>query len=337
MPSCALEVELGDDEGLACPARVASTTPHGSTIIERPPERMPGACSPTWLAATTKPGPRSRGRAAGSPSGRASSASVNAAGTARIARAAHGEDRGRARGSAGRNRRVSPSPTPPAVSREHDLVARRLVLGLAVDAPADLDVEHVDLAVGRRGSRRRGRRARDVLRSLSSPVDALGERAGDEVDAELARRCSRAQFDGGAVERLGARAQVVAAAEHRPLLGRRTSVAPRSGRVLGTRRGPARRRRAARRPGDHVGARDRRASSASTSSPARSPSASRARRSCATRRVHVGPDGEVRATYRKIHMFDVEVDGTRLPRVRARGARRRARPHRRPPTASSWA
>ena len=25
--------------------------------------------------------------------------------------------------------------------------------------------------------------------------------------------------------------------------------------------------------------------------------------------VHVGPDGEVRAIYRKIHMFDVEVDG----------------------------
>lgn len=25
--------------------------------------------------------------------------------------------------------------------------------------------------------------------------------------------------------------------------------------------------------------------------------------------VHVGPDGEVRAVYRKIHMFDVEVDG----------------------------
>jgi predicted amidohydrolase len=25
--------------------------------------------------------------------------------------------------------------------------------------------------------------------------------------------------------------------------------------------------------------------------------------------VHVGPDGEVRATYRKLHMFDVEVDG----------------------------
>ena len=26
--------------------------------------------------------------------------------------------------------------------------------------------------------------------------------------------------------------------------------------------------------------------------------------------VHVGPDGEIKATYRKIHLFDVEVDGT---------------------------
>ena len=26
--------------------------------------------------------------------------------------------------------------------------------------------------------------------------------------------------------------------------------------------------------------------------------------------VHVGPDGEIRATYRKIHLFDVDVDGT---------------------------
>src|SRR6516162_4871096 len=25
--------------------------------------------------------------------------------------------------------------------------------------------------------------------------------------------------------------------------------------------------------------------------------------------VHVGPDGEIRAVYRKLHMFDVEVDG----------------------------
>ncbi len=27
--------------------------------------------------------------------------------------------------------------------------------------------------------------------------------------------------------------------------------------------------------------------------------------------VHVGPDGEIRAVYRKIHMFDVEIDGVR--------------------------
>jgi deaminated glutathione amidase len=26
--------------------------------------------------------------------------------------------------------------------------------------------------------------------------------------------------------------------------------------------------------------------------------------------LHIGPDGDVRATYRKVHMFDVEVDGT---------------------------
>ena len=33
----------------------ASTSPQGSTIIERPPERRPGgrSCSPIWLAATT--------------------------------------------------------------------------------------------------------------------------------------------------------------------------------------------------------------------------------------------------------------------------------------------
>ncbi len=41
--------------------------------------------------------------------------------------------------------------------------------------------------------------------------------------------------------------------------------------------------------------------------------------------VHVGPDGEIRAVYRKIHMFDVEVGGHGLPRVRALRAGRRDR------------
>jgi deaminated glutathione amidase len=27
--------------------------------------------------------------------------------------------------------------------------------------------------------------------------------------------------------------------------------------------------------------------------------------------VHIGPDGEIAAVYRKLHLFDVEVDGTR--------------------------
>ena len=34
------------------------------------------------------------------------------------------------------------------------------------------------------------------------------------------------------------------------------------------------------------------------------------REKAANTSVHVGPDGEIRATYRKIHMFDVEVAGT---------------------------
>ena len=67
---------------------------------------------------------------------------------------------------------------------------------------------------------------------------------------------------------------------------------------------------------------------ASTSSPARSPSASTARTKLRNTSLHVGPDGELTAAYRKIHMFDVEVDGVVLPRVRPRGARRRGGPHR---------
>ena len=53
--------------------------------------------------------------------------------------------------------------------------------------------------------------------------------------------------------------------------------------------------------------------------------------------VHVGPDGELKAVYRKIHMFDVEVGGHGLPRVRVPGAGRRARGLARPPTATRWA
>ena len=67
-----------------------------------------------------------------------------------------------------------------------------------------------------------------------------------------------------------------------------------------------------------------RASSASTSSPARSPRAGRRARH-ATRRVHVGPDGEVHATLPQDPHVRRRGRRARLPRVRARGAGRRDR------------
>ena len=96
----------------------------------------------------------------------------------------------------------------------------------------------------------------------------------------------------------------------------------------------ARRRRAI-----GVGARDRaRELARRPGGRARSSSAPRrTARSSPTPRVHVDPDGEVRAVYRKVHMFDVEVDGPGLSRVRRSSSRARRSCSRRPPTASSWA
>ena len=71
-------------------------------------------------------------------------------------------------------------------------------------------------------------------------------------------------------------------------------------------------------------ARARRASSASTLSPARSPSACPPREGPNTS-VHFGPDGEVRAVYRKIHMFDVEVAGRMYRESEHEAPRRRDR------------
>ena len=41
--------------------------------------------------------------------------------------------------------------------------------------------------------------------------------------------------------------------------------------------------------------------------------------------MHVGPDGEIAVVYRKIHLFDVEVDGAVYAESVHRGARRRDR------------
>ena len=53
--------------------------------------------------------------------------------------------------------------------------------------------------------------------------------------------------------------------------------------------------------------------------------------------VHVGPDGEVKAVYRKIHMFDVEVGGVEYRESEHSEPGRRDRPAQRPPTAPSSA
>ena len=121
---------------------------------------------------------------------------------------------------------VRPSSTPSAVLESDDLVARLLVLGLAVDAPADLDVEHVDLAVGRarlavgaevhatccaprsrprrarRSSRRRGRcRARARRRA---PTSAPGRRAARRRRRSPRACASTAHFSGSTTS-VGAR------------------------------------------------------------------------------------------------------------------------------------
>ena len=57
-------------------------------------------------------------------------------------------------------------------------------------AAADLDVEHVDLAVGR-AVLAVGPDVDARVRAARGALDALGDRAGDEVDAELARRRAR--------------------------------------------------------------------------------------------------------------------------------------------------
>ena len=82
------------------------------------------------------------------------------------------------------------------------------------------------------------------------------------------------------------------------------------GEVAGARHAGAddRRRRAVRRPDPAVGDAASPASSASTSSPARSARSTGDERGANTS-IHVGPDGELKASYRKIHMFDVEVGG----------------------------
>ena len=86
-------------------------------------------------------------------------------------------------------------------------------------------------------------------------------------------------------------------------------VLPEKFNVLGSPEQLVGRRRAARRPDAPLGGRARRASSASGSSPAASSSAVEGDDKLRNTSVLFGPDGDARAVYRKIHMFDVEVGG----------------------------
>ena len=135
--------------------------------------------------------------------------------------------------------------------------------------------------------------------------------------AQLKRRPRREPADGRAPRARG-RAR-----------GRRADRAAREVAVDGLRGAAARIRRAARRPDRRVGAGRSPASWGWNSCPARCWSCWRARRSSPTPRCTSTPRGRCRAVYRKLHMFDVEVGGKRLPRVRARAPRRgdRAVPH----------
>ncbi len=100
---------------------------------------------------------------------------------------------------------------------EHDLLAGQLDVGLAVGAPVDVYVEHVQLAIHRAHTARGG----DVhagVGELLLPGNALEEGAGDEVDVQLGGGVA-SPGDGGSVERLRACAQLLLGAHRGPLLG----------------------------------------------------------------------------------------------------------------------
>ncbi len=92
-------------------------------------------------------------------------------------------------------------------------------------------------------------------------------------------------------------------------MGRRSSCCPRSGACSGraTHCAPARSRSTARRSAGPARSRSELAIDLVAGSIAERVAGEEKLRNTS---VHVGPDGEIQATYRKIHMFDVEVDGT---------------------------
>jgi hypothetical protein len=123
-----------------------------------------------------------------------------------IARAAHREDPvqlGEAQVVADRHTQLDAA----GGVRQHDLLAGTLERGLPVDVAADLDVEHVDLAVDRLDLAV-GADVHGGVGELLLAGEGLQERARDEVHAELGRGLPGPR-DGRSVERLSRRAQLL--------------------------------------------------------------------------------------------------------------------------------
>ena len=220
------EVEVCGDHGLRVGCR-ASTSPRGrrSSSARR---TKPGTCSPIWFAAITKHWfSIARARSRTSQWSRVV-ATVNAAGTVRM-RAPRPRARGRARGSARRSRR-SGRPVPSAVrlSTARRRGPRGRIRGRRCRRPRRRRGGSCgtsrDLAVGADVDAR--------VAELRLALDALGDRAGDQVDAELAGDRAGPR-DRRAVERLSACAEV--------LSGRARSTSPAAARAA--LRGPPHRER----------------------------------------------------------------------------------------------
>ena len=207
----------------------ASTTPHGSTIIERPPECCPAGCCADLVGGDHERLVLDRAR----PHERLPVVARRRQRERRRqrdhARPAHGEDPvelGEAQVVADRQPQLD------AVGglREHDLLARLLELGLAVGAPADLDVEHVHLAIHRPDLALRVDVHGGVGELLAGPATRSRIEPATR-STPSSRAIARAHAIAGAVERLGRRAQLLLGAHRRPLLGQHDQL-----RAVGRRR-----------------------------------------------------------------------------------------------------
>ena len=218
-----VEVEVGDDRASRRRAPARARGPRGprSSSARRSDSRA-GARRSGWRATTKHWFSIARARSSGSQWSRVV-ASVKARGDGDDPRAPRRRARGRARGSAGRSRRSARARAVGELGATTSSPGL-LVVGLAVDG-ARRPRRRTGGSCGRpRGSRRRGRRGRSCCDVFSLALDALDDRAGDEVDAQLAGDRARPGDRGG--RRAAGRRAAIARAEHAPLLRQHDELAP---------------------------------------------------------------------------------------------------------------